>query len=57
MGLWERGQLREKWPGEVLFVSDPSQLAQHPDFSPGQGVVPSSLRRPAQAPMELPMAA
>jgi len=56
-GPWERGQLREKWPGEVLFVSDPSQLAQHPDHSPGQGVVPSSLRRPAQAPMELPTAA
>lgn len=34
-GLWESGQLREEWPGEVLFVSDLSQLAQHPDFSPG----------------------
>lgn len=56
-GPWGRGQLREKWPGEVLFVSDPSQLAQHPDLAPGQEVVPSSLPRPAQAPMELPMAA
>lgn len=42
--------------GEVLLVSDPSQLAQHPNFSPGQRVVPSGLRRPAQAPMELPVA-
>lgn len=49
-GAWDGEydkELRKRWPGKVLFASDPSQPSRHPNYSPGQGVVPSSLRRPA----------
>lgn len=55
-GVWERGQLRERWPGKVPLASGPSHWPSSvPLLSRGREV--PQPRRLAQAPMELPAAA
>lgn len=44
-GLWERGQLREKWPWKVLFASDPSHWLSIPTSLQGKG----SAQQPQKA--------